>query len=125
MYDMVMRITRDYNRPVIEITENGCSYDDAPGADGLIHDTRRIDYHRDNLSELARAMREGADVRGYHVWTLTDNFEWEEGFAQRFGLVQVDFKTQQRTVKESGKWYARVAKENVLPGKPADCKGRA
>jgi beta-glucosidase len=125
LYDMVRRITRDYGRPVIEITENGCSYDDAPGADGLIHDTRRIDYHRGNLCELARSMRDGADVRGYHVWTLTDNFEWEEGFAQRFGLVQVDFKTQQRTVKESGKWYARVAKENVLPGKPADCKGRA
>jgi beta-glucosidase len=115
LYDMVMRITRDYGHPVIEITENGCSYDDAPGPDGLIHDTRRIDYHRDHLSELARAMRDGADVRGYHAWTLSDNFEWEEGFVQRFGLVHVDFKTQRRTVKESGKWYARVARENVLP----------
>jgi beta-glucosidase len=116
MYDMVMRITRDYNRPVIEITENGCSYDDVPGTDGLIHDTRRIDYHRDNLSELARAMRDGAGVRGYHAWTLMDNFEWEEGFAQRFGLVHVDFRTQQRTVKESGRWYARVARENAVVG---------
>jgi beta-glucosidase len=114
MYDMVMQITRDYNRPVIEITENGCSYQDAPGADGLVHDVRRIDYHRGYLSELARAIHDGADVRGYHAWTLMDNFEWEEGFSQRFGLVYVDFKSQQRTVKDSGKWYARVASENAL-----------
>jgi beta-glucosidase len=115
LYDMVTRITRDYNRPVIEITENGCSYDDAPGPDGLIHDTRRIDYFRGHLSELSRAIHDGADVRGYHAWSLMDNFEWEEGFSQRFGLAYVDFKTQKRTVKESGKWYARLARENALP----------
>jgi beta-glucosidase len=114
MYDMVTRITRDYNRAMIEITENGCSYDDAPGPDGLIHDTRRIEYHRDNLNELSRAIRDGADVCGYHVWTLMDNFEWEEGFAQRFGLAHLDFKTQRRTVRESGSWYAQVARENAL-----------
>ncbi len=114
MYDIVTRITRDHNRPVIEITESGCSYEDAPGADGLIHDTQRIEYHRAYLSELARAIQDGADVRGYHAWTLMDNFEWEEGFNQRFGLVYVDFKTQKRTVKESGMWYAEVAGKNAL-----------
>jgi beta-glucosidase len=112
LYDLVMRITRDYNRPVIEITESGCSYNDGPGADGVIRDTRRISYHRGYLAALAQAMADGADVRGYHVWSLMDNFEWAYGFSQRFGLAYVDFKTQKRTVKDSGRWYARVAAEN-------------
>jgi beta-glucosidase len=118
MYDMVTQITRDYGRPVIEITENGCSYEDAPGSDGQIHDRRRLDYHRGYLSELARAIHDGADVRGYHAWTLMDNFEWEEGFSQRFGLAYVDFKTQKRILKESGQWYGRVAGKNALPAEP-------
>jgi beta-glucosidase len=112
MYDMVMRISRDFNRPQIEITESGCAYNDGPDARGVIHDTRRIDYHRQYLQAVARAIADGADVRGYHAWTLLDNFEWAEGFSQRFGLAYVDFKTQQRTIKESGSWYAKVAAEN-------------
>ena len=115
LYDMVMRITRDYQRPVLEITENGCAYNDGPGADGKINDARRVDYHQQNLAELARAMRDGADVRGYHAWTLMDNFEWAEGLSQRFGLVYVDFATQKRTVKASGEWYANVASRNAVP----------
>ncbi len=114
LYDVVMRITRDFNRPVIEITESGCAYNDGPGGDGMIHDARRIDYHRQYLQALALAMGEGADVRGYHAWSLIDNFEWAEGFSQRFGLAYVDFKTQQRTIKDSGRWYTKVAAENSL-----------
>jgi beta-glucosidase len=112
MYDMVTRITRDFNRPQIEITESGCAYNDSPDASGIIRDTRRIEYHRQYLQAVARAIADGADVRGYHAWTLLDNFEWAEGFGQRFGLAYVDFKTQQRTIKESGRWYAKVAAEN-------------
>jgi beta-glucosidase len=112
LYDMVLRITRDYNRPVIEITESGCSYNDGLDASGAIHDSRRIAYHRQYLAALAQSMAEGANVRGYHAWTLLDNFEWADGFSQRFGLAYVDFKTQQRTMKESGRWYGRVAAEN-------------
>ena len=115
LYDMVMRITRDYNRPVIEITESGCAYADVPDASGNINDVRRVDYHRDYLAALVRAITDGADVRGYHAWTLMDNFEWAEGFSQRFGLAYVDFKTQQRTIKESGRWYGKVATDNALP----------
>jgi beta-glucosidase len=115
LYDVVTRITRDFNRPQIEITESGCSYNDGPDASGVIRDTRRIEYHRQYLQALARAIADGADVRGYHAWTLLDNFEWAEGFSQRFGLAYVDFKTQQRTIKESGKWYAKVAAKNALP----------
>ncbi len=112
LYDMVMRITRDFNRPQIEITESGCAYNDTPDSNGIVYDTRRIEYHRQYLQALARAMADGADVRGYHAWTLLDNFEWAEGFSQCFGLAYVDFKTQKRTLKESGRWYAKVAAEN-------------
>jgi beta-glucosidase len=112
--DMVTRITRDYGRPQIEITESGCAYNDGPDASGLIRDTRRIEYHREYLRALAGAIADGADVRGYHAWSVMDNFEWAEGFSQRFGLAYVDFKTQQRTMKESGRWYAKVAAENRL-----------
>ncbi len=115
LYDMVMRISRDFNRPQIEITENGCAYNDGPDPSGVIRDTRRIAYHRQYLQALARAITDGADVRGYHAWTLLDNFEWAEGFSQRFGLSYVDFKTQQRTLKDSGRWYAKVAARNALP----------
>jgi beta-glucosidase len=115
LYDMVMRITRDYNRPVIEITESGCSYNDGPDADGVIHDSRRITYHREYLAALARSIGDGADVRGYHAWSLMDNFEWADGFSQRFGLAYVDFKTQKRTIKDSGRWYGDLAQRNALP----------
>jgi beta-glucosidase len=112
LYDMVLRISRDFNHPQIEITESGCAYNDGPDASGVIRDGRRIQYHRDYLQALARAMADGADVRSYHAWTLLDNFEWAEGFSQRFGLTYVDFKNEKRTIKESGKWYAKVASEN-------------
>jgi beta-glucosidase len=114
LYDMVTRVTKDHDRPVIEITENGCSYGDAPGADGVIRDTRRIDFLRGYLEALSRAIAEGADVRGYHAWTLMDNFEWAEGYAQRFGLAWVDFDdpARPRTLKQSGEWYGNVAADN-------------
>ena len=115
LYEMLMRITRDYDRPVLEVTENGCSYGDAPDASGVIHDTRRIEFYRGYLEAVARAIDDGADVRGYHAWTLLDNFEWAEGYRQRFGLAWVDFATRDRTLKESGRWYGRVAAENCLP----------
>jgi len=114
LYDMIMRVTRDYNRPVIEITESGCAYNDIPDAAGRIDDRRRTEYYRGHLGAVAKSIADGADVRGYHAWSLIDNFEWAEGFSQRFGLAYVDFKTQQRTPKDSGKWFAKVAAENRI-----------
>lgn len=114
LYDIVTRITKDYNRPVIEITESGCAYNDGPDSSGVIRDQRRIDYHAQHLAALARAIAEGADVRGYHAWSLLDNFEWAEGYSQRFGVTYVDFKTEKRTLKESGKWYGTVAEKNAI-----------
>jgi beta-glucosidase len=111
---MVMRITRDYNRPQVEITESGCAYNDGPDSTGTIRDSRRITYHREYLAALAQAMADGAHVLGYHAWSLIDNFEWAEGFSPRFGLAYVDYRTQSRTIKESGRWYAKVAAENKV-----------
>ena len=115
IYDMVMRITKDYRRPAIEITENGCAYSDGPDAQGVVNDARRIEYYRGYLAAVAKAMADGADVRGFHAWSLLDNFEWAEGYSARFGLVWVDFKTQQRIVKASGRWYAGVAASGIVP----------
>ena len=112
LYNVLVRIACDYDDPLLEVTENGCSYGDAPDARGVVNDSRRIDFHRGYLEAVHRAIADGADVRGYHVWSLIDNFEWAEGFQQRFGLVHVDFATCARTLKESGRWYGRVAAEN-------------
>lgn len=113
-HDVVMRITREYNKPVLEITENGCSYQDGPDEKGRVPDDRRIAFTRGYLSALGRAMKDGADVRSYHHWSLMDNFEWAEGFTQRFGLTYVDFRTQKRTIKDSGYWYAKLSASGNL-----------
>lgn len=115
IYDIVMRITRDYKRPAIEITESGCAYNDVPDPKGAIGDALRVAYHQQYLLELSHAMRDGADVRGYHVWSLLDNFEWAEGLSKRFGLVYVNYQTQRRTPKKSAAWYASVAAKNAVP----------
>jgi beta-glucosidase len=109
-----MRITREYNKPVMEVIENGCSYLDGPDDHSRVTDDRRIAFPRGYLGAMARAMKEGVDIRGYHCWSLLDNFEWAEGYTQRFGLTYVDFRTQRRTTKDSGKWYANLASSGVL-----------
>jgi beta-glucosidase len=116
IYDIVTRISSEYNKPIIEITENGCSYSDAPLPENpaKVPDARRIEFYRGHLAELARAIKDGANVRAYHSWSLLDNFEWAEGYSQRFGMVYVDFRDQKRTIKDSGHWYGRVAAANRL-----------
>nr|WP_255672597.1 GH1 family beta-glucosidase [Glycomyces amatae] len=100
-------LTRDYGDalPPLWVTENGCSYDVAPGPDGAVDDRQRIDYLDAHVRAVADAVDQGADVRGYLVWSLLDNFEWAEGFHQRFGLVHVDGETRDRTPKASYHWY--------------------
>jgi len=118
LYDIVMRIARDYHLP-IEITENGCSYPDGPGTDGRVADERRIAYFKEHLAALSRAIADGAPVRGYHAWSLLDNFEWAQGYGERFGLVHVDFvHDRRRTVKDSGRWYAQLAATNRIDTRP-------
>ena len=112
LYDTLMRLTRDYDAPELEVTENGCSYPDEPGEDGTIQDPERIEFYRGYLEALARAIEDGARVMGYHAWSLLDNFEWAEGYGERFGLAWVDFETGERTLKESGRFFAEVAAAN-------------
>ena len=100
-----------YKLPIV-ITENGMSQMDMPSPDGKVHDPQRIDYVTRYLQQFARAGREGVEIAGYFYWSIMDNFEWIHGYQQRFGLIHVDFSTQQRTVKDSGHWYAEVISSN-------------
>ena len=111
---LLLRLTADYRLPPIYITENGAAFPDEVGADGQIHDERRLSYIREHIGAVGEAISEGADVRGYFAWSLLDNFEWAKGFSKRFGLVYVDYPTQKRTIKDSGKWYAQVIARNGI-----------
>jgi beta-glucosidase len=98
----------------IFITENGTSAVDEPAADGQIYDLDRIMYLRNCLTHLQRATSAGVPVHGYFLWSLMDNFEWSDGFATRFGLYHVDFKTQRRTSKLSASFYREVIRRNAV-----------
>jgi beta-glucosidase len=100
-----------YHKPVF-ITENGMSAHGAVSLDGKVHDPNRVDYFGRYLLALRRAAEEGVDVYGYLAWSMIDNFEWTRGYDERFGMVYVDFQTQQRTVKDSAYWYRRVMETN-------------
>jgi beta-glucosidase len=103
--ELLVRIARDYHPAPMFITENGSCYDDVPDADGEIDDAERVAYLQRHLAALKVAIDAGAPVHGYFAWSLIDNFEWAEGYERRFGLVHVDYQTQQRRIKRSGKWY--------------------
>ena len=92
----------------------GAAFDDIIAPDGEIHDVQRVDYYRKHLQALHRAIRDGADIRGYLVWSSFDNFEWAQGYAKRFGMTYVDYPTQKRIIKDSGKWYAALIRYNAL-----------
>jgi beta-glucosidase len=113
IYHVIMRIWNDYHLPIY-ITENGCSYSDGPDDQGIVRDDRRTRFLRQYIGQVGRAISEGADVRGYYHWSSTDNFEWAEGYKQRFGLIHVDFATQKRTVKQSGYWYRDLIRLNAI-----------
>jgi len=116
--DLLLRLRDDYENMPVLITENGAVFDDAPGPDGRVRDDRRIAFVHDHLAAVLDAVDEGANVIGYCHWSLLDNFEWKLGYAQRFGLVHVDYETLERTVKDSGRYYARVAAGNALLPRP-------
>ncbi len=111
IHDVIVRIWNDYGLPIY-ITENGTSFPDTVADDGTVDDPKRLDYLQRYLAQVAKAIDAGADVRGYYLWTLMDNFEWAHGFSQRFGITHVDFETQKRTIKQSGRWYRDVITEN-------------
>ena len=107
--DLVLRIARDWPEiSSIAITENGAAFADGPGEDGAIRDERRINYIFEHLKSLGAAIAEGAPVSAYYSWSLLDNYEWAEGYAKRFGMVYVDFDTQERIPKDSALAYSSL-----------------
>ncbi|MBA3471308.1 MAG: beta-glucosidase [Herpetosiphonaceae bacterium] len=114
LYQLLIRVQADYNPANIYITENGASYSDGPNGDGKVHDHRRIQYLHDHLVACERAIQAGVKLGGYFAWSLMDNFEWGWGYKQRFGMVWVDYETQQRVPKESAHWYSRVIAHNTV-----------
>ena len=110
--DLLVRWTREYGDlvPQMFITENGCAYETGPDANGVVNDVQRIEYLNDHLYNIQDAISRGADIGGYFQWSLMDNFEWAEGYSKRFGIVYVDFDTQERIPKESAKFYSEVIK---------------
>lgn len=111
---LLLRLSEEYVGDVrMYVTENGAAYDDAV-EDGRVHDPERVDYLRAHLSATLDAIEQGADVGGYFYWSLMDNFEWAWGYEKRFGIVYVDYDTQERIVKDSGREYARIIGERAI-----------
>lgn len=113
-YEVLMRVMRDYAFKSLYITENGAAYADQIGPDGQVHDPQRVSYLERYITQAGRALAEGAPLKGYFVWSLMDNFEWSYGFGKRFGVVYVDYATQQRIPKTSAAWYSRVIANNGI-----------
>ena len=101
LYDLLMRVSRDYPGVPLYITENGAAFADETATDGEVHDPDALAYLDGHFRAAHRAIADGADLRGYFVWSLMDNFEWAYGYYKRFGLVYVDFETLERTPKDS------------------------
>jgi beta-glucosidase len=106
-YELLTRLQRDYAPSQIFVTENGAAYDDVRLHDGSVRDPERQEYLEQHLIACSRAIREGVALAGYFAWSLMDNFEWAYGYQKRFGLVYVDYPTQERIPKSSFDWYRR------------------
>jgi beta-glucosidase len=117
---LLARVHEEYAGPAgteLYVTENGAAFDDRPDADGAVHDTARAAYLHDHLGAVLDAVDAGVPVRGYFYWSLMDNFEWAWGYSQRFGIVRVDYDTQERTIKDSGHAYAAIIAARGLPAR--------
>ncbi len=115
LFDLLLRVHRDYAPPKIYVTENGASYGERPDDLGRIRDARRVQFVRDHLLEARRSIDAGVPLAGYFAWSLLDNFEWERGYTQRFGITWVDYATQERVPKDCALWYRDVIAENAVP----------
>ena len=115
LYHLLTRLHRDYAPSALYVTENGAAFPDRL-VDGVVADPERRAYLHDHLLACYRAIEEGVPLRGYFAWSLMDNFEWAFGYSRRFGLIHVDYATQTRTIKQSGRWYAEVTRENGVRG---------
>lgn len=120
LYDLLVRIDAEYGHPVIYITENGAGFgpEDDALVDGRVHDARRTDYLERHVAQAYRAIGAGVDLRRYYVWSCFDNFEWVFGYTNRFGLVYVDFESQERIWKDSARMYRSCIRRNGLDSQP-------
>jgi beta-glucosidase len=103
--ELLVRLHQDYAPRALLVTENGSAFVDTV-TDGQVHDTERLDYLREHIQACAEAINLGVPLTAYFAWSLLDNFEWASGYGKRFGLVHVNYDTQERIVKDSGRWYA-------------------
>ena len=115
----LVRLDADYAPGSLVVTENGAAYATGPGQDGDVQDTRRCDYVKSHLRACLAAIDAGVPLHGYFLWSLLDNFEWAFGNAKRFGIVWVDFETQERIIKASGHMYSRIVRSNKIPAEHA------
>jgi beta-glucosidase len=107
---LLVRLSNDYPGLPMVITENGAAFDDQADASGFVRDFDRVEYFQEHIGAVAKAREAGADVRGYFAWSLMDNFEWSYGYEKRFGIIRVDYETQERTLKQSALWYRDTIK---------------
>jgi beta-glucosidase len=113
LFDLLTRLKRDYPLTSIYITENGTAVPDGVDADNRVRDSRRIQYLQDYIAAMHQAIQNGVPVKGYFVWSLMDNFEWNLGYSRRFGIVYIDYENdQKRIVKDSARWFSQTIKEN-------------
>ncbi|ADL51094.1 GH1 family beta-glucosidase [Clostridium cellulovorans] len=108
LYDLLTRIHRDYGNIDLYITENGAAFNDMVNRDGKVEDENRLDYLYTHFAAALSAIEAGVPLKGYYIWSFMDNFEWAEGYEKRFGIVHVNYKTQERTIKKSAYWYKEL-----------------
>ncbi|MFJ8082882.1 GH1 family beta-glucosidase [Streptomyces sp. NPDC096205] len=117
LHELLLRLRDDLPDTPLLVTENGAAYDDYADPSGEVKDPERVAYLHAHLAAVHRAIEDGADVRGYFLWSLLDNFEWAYGYSKRFGIVHVDFASQRRTLKSSARWYADAIARNAVPAR--------
>jgi len=114
LVDLLLELRDRYPNQPLAITENGAAFYDTVSEDGRVHDADRVAYLHDHIDAVGEAIEAGADVRGYFVWSLLDNFEWAYGYDRRFGVVRVDYDTHERIVKDSGLWYRELIRTGTI-----------
>jgi beta-glucosidase len=113
--DLLVRLQTEYQPKALYITENGAAYDEGPDASGRIRDDRRIRYLKKHAAAMLEALELGVNLKGYFQWSLLDNFEWAYGYQKRFGMVWVDYETQERRPKDSAYWYCDLIQKRIIP----------
>lgn len=113
--DLLVRLQTEYQPKALYITENGAAYDEGPDADGRIRDERRVRYLKKHAAAMLEALELGVNLKGYFQWSLLDNFEWAYGYQKRFGMVWVDYETQERRPKDSAYWYRLLIQKRMIP----------